>query len=57
MSNQGTTLGLVGLAVPVFDTGHKIKWGVALKIPLHRFNPVSKKNFLTILLITALDIS
>ena len=25
MSNQGTTLGLVGLAVPVFDTDHKIK--------------------------------
>jgi DNA-binding IclR family transcriptional regulator len=57
MSNQGTTLGLVGLAVPVFDTGHKIKGGVALKIPLHRFNPVSKKNFLTILRKTALDIS
>ena len=27
MSNQGTTLGLVGLAVPVFDTYHKIKGG------------------------------
>ena len=57
MSNQGTTLGLVGLAVPVFDTDHKIKGGVALQIPLHRFNPVSKKNFLTILRKTALDIS
>ena len=57
MSNQGTTLGLVGLAVPVFDIGHKIKGGVALQIPLNRFKPVSKKNFLTILLITALDIS
>jgi hypothetical protein len=30
MLNQRTTLGLVGLAVPVFDTDHKINGGVAL---------------------------
>ena len=57
MSNQETTLGLVGLAVPVFDTDHKIKCGIALQIPIHRFNQESKKSFLTILRKTALDIS